>query len=346
MKVYEKKNFPRTSRDFKSMLEKETITFDNAVQRSFVWKNTAKDNRMSMLIDTMMRGLCVPPMYCNCIFTNPNDKKYDFVDGKQRVTTVIKYMQDEFPLVGIPTFTMEDGTELDLNGKRYSELPEDFQDNIKVFNFTVYYYENMEQEDVEELFRRLNNGKSLTAIELTRVTAKSKEMVRKIASHPIFDTALNESSLAGYANEDIAIKSWILLFGDTKSLETKVVRPTMQDTIITSDEADKIIQCLDKLLEVYNFLKNEGEKEDIKVCKKIVKKTHLISLVPMMEHCIDEQKETEEVAEWLREFFGAKGAATISDTYNENAKTGSSKPEAIRARMDALEESYRNFSVA
>ena len=130
MKIYEKKNFPRTSRDFKSMLERGTISFDNAVQRSFVWKNTAKDNRMSMLIDTMMRGLCVPPLYCNCIFTDPKDKVYDFVDGKQRVMTVIKYLNDEFPLIGIPTFTMEDGSELDLNGKRFSELPEDFQDNM------------------------------------------------------------------------------------------------------------------------------------------------------------------------------------------------------------------------
>ena len=68
MKVYERKSFPRTARDLKVMYEKRNLSFDNAVQRSFVWKNTAKDNRMSMLIDSMMRGLPVPPMYCNCIF--------------------------------------------------------------------------------------------------------------------------------------------------------------------------------------------------------------------------------------------------------------------------------------
>ena len=267
MKIYEKKNFPRTSRDFKSMLERGTISFDNAVQRSFVWKNTAKDNRMSMLIDTMMRGLCVPPLYCNCIFTDPKDKVYDFVDGKQRVMTVIKYLNDEFPLIGIPTFTMEDGSELDLNGKRFSELPEDFQDNIKLFSFTVNYYENMDQDDVEELFRRLNNGRPLSAIELTRATANSKKMIREIASHKIFQAALNEKSMAGYVNEDIAIKTWILFYGDTKSFETRIVRPTMRDSIITDDQTREILQCYDRMLKEYELIKKKETKESARVCQ-------------------------------------------------------------------------------
>ena len=89
MRIYEKKNFPRTARDFAKMMEKGTLSFDNAVQRSFVWKNTTKDNRMSMLIDTMIRGFCVPPLFCNCIFVDATNKVYDFVDGIQRVLTVI-----------------------------------------------------------------------------------------------------------------------------------------------------------------------------------------------------------------------------------------------------------------
>ena len=45
MKTYERKSFPRTARDLKVMYEKGNLSFDNAVQRSFVWKNTTKDNR-------------------------------------------------------------------------------------------------------------------------------------------------------------------------------------------------------------------------------------------------------------------------------------------------------------
>lgn len=343
MKIYEKKNFPRTSRDFRSMLERGTISFDNAVQRSFVWKNTAKDNRMSMLIDTMMRGLCVPPLYCNCIFKDPKDKVYDFVDGKQRVMTVIKYLNDEFPLIGIPTFTMEDGSELDLNGKRFSELPEDFQDNIKLFSFTVNYYENMDQDDVEELFRRLNNGRPLSAIELTRATANSKKMIREIASHRIFQAALNEKSMAGYVNEDIAIKTWILFYGDTKSFETRIVRPTMRDSIITDEQTQEILQCYDQMLEDYELIKKKETKESARVCRKIFKKTHMLSLMPIIRKSIADSAEAEKVAEWIEEFFKPTKEASIMEQYNENAKAGSAKAEAIKAREDALEKSYYQY---
>lgn len=47
MQIYERKSFPRTARDLKTMFEKGNLSFDNAVQRSFVWKNTSKDNKMS-----------------------------------------------------------------------------------------------------------------------------------------------------------------------------------------------------------------------------------------------------------------------------------------------------------
>ena len=83
MRIYERKSFPRMSRDLKSMYDKGNLSFDNAVQRSFVWKNTTRDNRMSMLIDSMLRGFPIPPMYCNCIFTDAKNKLYDFLDGQQ-----------------------------------------------------------------------------------------------------------------------------------------------------------------------------------------------------------------------------------------------------------------------
>ena len=207
MKIYERKSFPRTARDLKVMYEKGNLSFDNAVQRSFVWKNTAKDNRMSMLIDSMIRGLPVPPMYCNCIFEDIKNKTYDFLDGKQRVTTIVKFLKDEFPLVNIPTFEDEEGNEQDFNDLVYSQLPEDVQDTIKTYSLTVYYYENMDQEDAEEMFRRLNNGKSLTAIELTRANAISGEKIRKIGNHNLFNIAMSEKSLASYANEDVVIKT-------------------------------------------------------------------------------------------------------------------------------------------
>lgn len=341
MKTYERKSFPRMARDLKVMYEKGNLSFDNAVQRSFVWKNTSKDNRMSMLIDSMMRGLPVSPMYCNCIFEDVKSKIYDFLDGKQRVTTIVKFLKDEFPLVNIPTFEDEEGNEQDFNGLVYSQLPEEVQDTIKTYSLTVYYYENMDQEDAEEMFRRLNNGKSLTAIELTRANAASGDKIRRMASHDLFDLALSEKSLASYANEDVVIKTWVLLYSDKKSFETKHIRPIMKESIITEDQVEEINKIYDTFLNICKGLKEEKSK----VAKKILGKNHLISLMSIIQKAVRENMDLEIVKEWVVDFFetGTRDIS-VNDRYNEFAKGRIAvTEEAVNIRTRILNDSFSEF---
>lgn len=341
MKTYERKSFPRTARDLKVMSEKGSLSFDNAVQRSFVWKNTSKDNRMSMLIDSMMRGFPVPAMYCNCIYEDVKSKIYDFLDGKQRVTTIVKFLKDEFPLVNIPTFEDEEGNEQDFNGLVYSQLPEEVQDTIKTYSLTVYYYENMDQEDAEEMFRRLNNGKSLTAIELTRANAASGDKIRRMASHDLFDLALSEKSLASYANEDVVIKTWVLLYSDKKSFETKHIRPIMKESIITEDQVEEINKIYDTFLNICKGLKEEKSK----VAKKILGKNHLISLMSIIQKAVRENMDLEIVKEWVVDFFetGTRDIS-VNDRYNEFAKGRIAvTEEAVNIRTRILNDSFSEF---
>lgn len=344
MKTYERKSFPRMARDLKVMYDKGNLSFDNAVQRSFVWKNTSKDNRMSILIDSMMRGFPIPAMYCNCIFEDIKNKTYDFLDGKQRTTTVIKFLNDEFPLVNIPSFEDEDGIEHDFNGLTFSQLPEDMRDTIKTYNLTIYYYENMDQEDAEEMFRRLNNGKSLTAIELTRANAISKIEISQLAKHEMFNIALSEKSLAAYANEDVVIKTWILLYGTKKSFETKNIRPVMRETVITKDQVEEINRTYDTFLKVYKILQNA---EQSKVIKKILGKVHLISLMSVLKKTNENTIDLKTVGDWLIKFFGTGTRfISIDIKYNEYSKGRVAvTEEAVKFRNKILLESFDEFLV-
>lgn len=341
MKTYERKSFPRTARDLKTMYEKGNLSFDNAVQRSFVWKNTTKDNRMSMLIDSMMRGLPIPPMYCNCIYDDIKNKIYDFLDGKQRTTTIIKFLNDEFTLVNIPLFEEEE-IDIDLNGKTYSQLPEEYQDRIKTYSLTVYYYENMEQEDAIEMFRRLNNGKSPTAIELTRANAESINEIMKLGGHNLFNIALSEKSLSGYANEDIVIKTWILLYSDNKSFETKSVRPIMKDAIISEDQVKEMNKIFDMYVEVYNMLLDEKER---KIARKLLNKTNMISLMSVFKKAIDNSVKERIIKNWISEFFGdEKGNGSTHEKYNEIIKGRIAVTEnAVNKRKNILLEEFKEF---
>ncbi len=322
-------------------MERGDLSFDNAVQRSFVWKNTTKDNRMSMLIDSMMRGLPIPPMYCNCIYDDIKNKIYDFLDGKQRTTTIIKFLNDEFTLVNIPLFEEEE-IDIDLNGKTYSQLPEEYQDRIKTYSLTVYYYENMEQEDAIEMFRRLNNGKSPTAIELTRANAESINEIMKLGSHNLFNIALSEKSLSGYANEDIVIKTWILLYSDNKSFETKSVRPIMKDAIISEDQVKEMNKIFDMYVEVYNILLDEKER---KIARKLLNKINMISLMSVFKNATDNSIKERIIKNWISEFFGdEKGNGSTHEKYNEIIKGRIAVTEnAVNERKNILLEDFKEF---
>lgn len=342
MNTYERKSFPRTARDLKTMYEKGNLSFDNAVQRSFVWKNTVKDNRMSMLIDSMMRGLPIPPMYCNCIFEDVKNKVYDFLDGKQRTTTIIKFLNDEFPLVNIPIFEEENEAEYDLNGKTYSQLPEEYQDRIKTYSLTVYYYENMDQEDAIEMFRRLNNGKSPTAIELTRANAESINEIIKLGGHELFKIALSERALAGYANEDIVIKTWILLYSDKKSFETKSVRPIMKEANISAEHVEEISKLFDMYIEVYNILLDEKER---KTARKLLNKTNMISLMSIFKLAVDDGIKVSMIKDWVSSFFGkGKVNESTNEKYNDLIKGRIAVTEnAVVERNNILIDDFNKF---
>lgn len=342
MKIYERKSFPRTARDLKVMHEKGNLSFDNAVQRSFVWKNTTKDNRMSMLVDSMMRGLPIPPMYCNCIFSDPTKKIYDFIDGQQRVLTVIKFLNNEFALINVPTFEDDEGNEFDFNGLTFSQLPEEYQDIVKTYSITVYYYENMEQDDVEEMFRRLNNGKSLTAIELTRAKAASGNIIRKVSKHKLFDIAMNEKAIAGYSNEDVVIKTWILLYCDKKSFETRSVRPIMENTALEDDQIEKIEKCFDLFLELYNKFDPISDK---KLIKKLFNKNNMISLMSIFEKCDNEDIDIDDVKSWIDEFYEiSEKELSINDGYNTIIKGRAAVTEtAVLERKNILLNSFSEF---
>ena len=87
-----------TCKQIVKMIEKETISFKNVVQRSFVWEKS----RMSELIWSIIMGYPIPPIYAERGNTD-NDKVrvYDVLDGQQRNTTIYKFLKDEFALTDL-----------------------------------------------------------------------------------------------------------------------------------------------------------------------------------------------------------------------------------------------------
>lgn len=82
---------------------------------------------------------------------------YNVEDGQTRLTALKEYMMDEFPC--------ESGEYCIGDGKKFSELPIGLRRQFENYQVTLEIFSggrNMSQNDIAEIFNRLNNGKTLT----------------------------------------------------------------------------------------------------------------------------------------------------------------------------------------
>lgn len=339
---YDKRSLPWSVKQMVSSMIKGTARFDNTVQRTLVWNNEKK----SRLIHTAILNLPCPPLYAN-VYTNPETGKkvYDFLDGKQRSHAFKEFLNDEFELTDVPVLTFTDGKEFNINGYRFSELPEEVQDMIKNYSLNISTMEDLNDDEVTDLFYILNNGVALTKIEVSRVKAKALDAIRQVASHPLFDTILTEKARAKYTNEDIAIKAFALLFNETgNSLENKDIRPYMERMEL--DEAD--IKGMNNLLtivqDMYLMEMAKGTPEAKKVAKRITTRTHLISLIPFICRGYEENRTVKDMVAWVETFFYTTDrSTTVSEKYNMACKSASNSRDAVCTRDDELNDSYETF---
>ena len=87
------------------------------------------------------------------------------------------------------------------------------------------------------MFYRLNFGKPLSSIELSRARAKSLKVIQEIGKHELFTTTLTAKAFEKYTHEDLVIKSYIMLTSDTPCLDSKMVRPVMETAVFTDDDS-------------------------------------------------------------------------------------------------------------
>lgn len=146
------------------------------------------------LIDTILKNLDLPKFY----FRKLDDKKYEIVDGQQRLETIWKFYEEE---LWIP------GERSGYEKKRvyYSDLSEDDQDIFDSFPLNGRALINFEDKDTRELFSRLQRGKPLNVPEkLNAFPGDIVPLMRDLGAHPFFSKV--KFSIKRYKNYHIAAK--------------------------------------------------------------------------------------------------------------------------------------------
>ena len=307
--------------------------FDNAVQRGLVWDIEKK----SRLIRSTILDRPIPPIYAS-----KHDKIYSNLDGKQRSHTYVEFYNDEFSLEGLDPISVRDTEtgeieDIDINGMCFSELPEEFQNAITDSTITVIVINGATEDEECEIFYDLNNGKPLNAITVSRAKAKSRKEITEIGNHEIFKNALTQKALEKYTNEDIVVKSWMVLNQESPTLTAPSVRKTMAEEEMTKEDMNKLTKCFDRIMEMHNLI------DDKKIAHRTVTRTHMISIMRVVWKSIEEGRSVYDMSEWFSKFYCGKRPASINDEYNACAGAGSAQSSSVRRRLEILDENYTEF---
>ena len=312
------------------------LKFDNIIQRSYVWEQ----KRKSDLIHSMIEGYPVPPFYARKV----DGKVYDFLDGKQRMNAIAGFINGDYWLDGIRevTYTNEDGVEVteDINGLSFNDLPEALQDIIKDYSLTIYYYDNITDDQVRELFRKLNNGKPLSAKEKNIANMIDISNISNIGEHEFFKRIFTERAMDSRKQLPVIMKMWAMLNQDIAdiSFESKSFNELVGETLTTENQREEIVKCLDFYNDMFN---NISEKNGKATLKKCANETHLVSLIPFARKALNNNISADLFADWLMTIFTKD--KTVSFDYSNVAQSGAAKNSSIVKRNEELEVSWNEF---
>ena len=333
-----------TNKQVAKMIEKETISFDNIVQRGEVWEVW----RMSELIWSILMNYPIPPIYCERATGNDDNKikRFDCLDGKQRCTTIYKFLNDKFTLTQLKPipYVDENGNEqtIDVSGRKFSELDEELQDIIRDSTITVKYFDNLDQPKKAEMFRRLNQGKALSTKTKTLASAKNIEELIDIGSHELFEKMLSDKARQNKNQAVIVTKVLTMLNRDVEdiSFASKDFNPLIEAMEVSDNDKLTLNKMFDFIVNVHDELIGNKEKA---VAKKLYTETHFVSLIPYIKEAIDNGISESMVAEWMINFFKTENNTDVYAKYNDACSGGVAKNASVVARNEALEESYKEF---
>lgn len=126
------------------------IVLQPEFQRYYVWDPI----KASRLIESALLDIPLPVIY----FSEENDGKVYVIDGQQRLTSFLSFIDgifpdgQEFKLRGLKVLK-------ELNGNKFSQLETKYQDKIQNFSIRTITFRKESGKDLKfEIFERLNTG--------------------------------------------------------------------------------------------------------------------------------------------------------------------------------------------
>lgn len=246
------KNFdlrPYSINDFKEWSDRRELILSPKFQRRRVWSDKAK----SYLIDTVLRGLPMPPVFIRQQI-DPKTRKTirEVIDGQQRLAAILDFLRD-----GFKAYKIHNEEYGDLY---FSELPANIQDDFLGYEIPTNLVLTSKDEDVLGIFARLNTY-TVTLNKQELWNAKYFGLFKQTVHNLAYEfytfwrnsNILTENKIARMA--DVALTSELVIASIDGIQDRKVIEDYYKEYDDEFPGRDKIVerfkQCIDSIGEIY-----------------------------------------------------------------------------------------------
>lgn len=335
-----------TVKNLKSMYDgKNTLQMDHPIQRQELqWL----DDRLkrSLLIHSILANYPVPPIYCLKEAIGEKDYSYSILDGKQRLTTIFDFIDGRYPLdTETPSATIDD-TVYELGDKYFTDLDTECQQELLRFKFTIYGFEDADDDLIEEIFFRLNNSTPLSkpqkAMPLCGVA--NATFIKSLLSDRFFSEICQFSALQRRKSDDMCtlLQSMMLLDNRYEGYEFASISA---DEIMryasyiknnySEEQKERLYGIIDYLEKVF--------PEKNKMLKKINIPIVMLAADTAIGNDYDSTKNIYRVGpkyfrQWFCYFFDE-----CYEDYKQYCSSGSIKKEKTLKRIEVMESSLVEY---
>lgn len=335
-----------TVKNLKNMYDgKNTLQMDHVIQRqSGQWEGERL--KKSLLIHSLLANYPVPPIYCLKEAVSEKDYSYSILDGKQRLTTTFDFIDGRYPLdMETPSVTIDEVT-YELGGRYFTDLDTECQQEILRFKFTIYGFEDADDDLIEEIFFRLNNSAPLSkpqkAMPLCGV--ENAKFIKSLLADRFFSDICQFSALQRRKSDDMCtlLQSMMLLDSRHEGYEFSSISADEIMRYAAHIKNNYSEEQKERLYDIIDYMEKVFPEKD-KMLKKINIPIVMLTAGTAMGNNYDSTKGIYRVGpmyfrQWFSYFFDE-----CYEDYKQYCSSGSIKKEKTLKRIEVMESSLKKY---
>ena len=320
--------------------QKNDTDFSPAYQRnSSLWNKKQKQ----LLIDSILNGLDIPKFYFQFMPPSSGGSHYNYaiIDGKQRIETILGFIDDDFPLSTSFRFLDEKRSRQfgDVSGKLFSEL-EVFAPALIArfwqYELNIVLIDTTSPDLINELFVRLNSGIAVSTAEKRNANGGilSRE-IQKLCDTSIFFTNKVKMANRRFAKNDLALKLLMIEMG-----EWNLTRTSVDKFVNDNREFHSCIEAFEALKNKLDGIAGAFEKRD----RLLSKKNFIITIYSILPDI-----NRNSLRPFLEYFENAREAAQQYDSnvllneFTRLLQQGADKKSSIQERRNIMRQYIYEF---